>query len=147
MIVDKVLKTFPREILVVSPGEKVIGAARKFEQKRIGIAMVCGESGTLEGVMSLGDIVHAIGDRGAETLDLPVRLVMTPDPVTCEPDDDIESALAKMSDRGIRHLPVVDHNRPVGLIDKIAALQVLYDVAALDFAQLRNYVFKTGGRY
>ena len=147
MIVDKVLKTFPREILVVSPSEKVIEAARKFEQKRIGIDMVCGEGGTLEGVVSLGDIVHAIGDRGAETLDLPVRLVMTTDPLTCEPNDDIESALAKMSQRRVRHLPVVDQNKPVRLIDKIAALQVLYDVAALDFAQLRNYVFKSGGRY
>lgn len=109
--------------------------------------MMCGEGGTLEGVVSLGDIVHAIGDRGAETLDLPVRLVMTTDPLTCEPNDDIESALAKMSQRRVRHLPVVDQNKPVGLIDKIAALQVLYDVAALDFAQLRNYVFKSGGRY
>jgi CBS domain-containing protein len=147
MIVDRVLKTHRRDVLKVDPSDKVAQVARHFAQKRSGIGMVCDENDQLIGVVSLGDIVHAIGERGAEALDLPIRMIMTSDVATCSPDEDIESALNKMAQRGIRHLPVVEGGKLRGFIEKPAALEVLYEEAALDFTQLRNYVFKTGGRY
>jgi CBS domain-containing protein len=74
-------------------------------------------------------------------------MIMTADVATCEPGEDINGALAKMTERGIRYLPVVENGKLTGFIEKPDALEVLYEEAALDFAQLRNYVFKTGGRY
>ena len=126
MIVERVLQTHPRDVLAVRPSDTVQEVARQFEQKRRGFAMVCAESDRLIGVVSLGDIVHAIGHQGAAALD---------------------SALNKMAEKGIRHLPVVDKERLVGLIEKPAALETLYEEAALDFSQLRSHVFKAGDHF
>jgi CBS domain-containing protein len=74
-------------------------------------------------------------------------MIMTQDVVTCEGSDHVESAIIKITERGVRHLPVVEGGKLKGIIEKREALELLYEEAALDFAQLRNYVFKTGGRY
>jgi CBS domain-containing protein len=147
MNVEQVLQTHPREVLTVLPSEAVVDVARQFEKKRAGIAMVCDDGGQLLGVVSLGDIVHAIGERGEEALRLPVRSVMTSDVATCEPGDDIETALDKMKKRNIRHMPVVENGKLRGFLQKSVALEVMFDEAALDFTQLRGYVFKTAGDY
>jgi CBS domain-containing protein len=147
MIVNRLLLAYPRAVLVVSPDDTIIDVSRRFEEKKAGIAMVCDHGDQLVGVVSLGDVVHAIGAEGAAVLEQPVKSIMSADLVTVEPGDPIERALNKMTERGIRHIPVVDDGRLRGLIDKPTALQVLYEEAALDFTQLRNYVFKTGGRY
>lgn len=147
MIVNRLLLAYPRAVLVVSPDDTVIDVSRRFEEKKTGIAMVCDHGDHLVGVVSLGDVVHAIGADGAPALDQPVKSIMSTDLVTVEPSDPIERALNKMTERGIRHIPVVEDSKLRGFVDKPTALQVLYEEAALDFTQLRNYVFKTGGRY
>jgi CBS domain-containing protein len=147
MNVEKVLQGGDSEVVSVQPDQTVLQVARLFEQKRKGLVVVCNADGRIAGVVSLGDVVHAIGERGAEALNLPVRMIMTLDVTVCEPVDEISSALDKMRQLGIRHLPVVRDGKPVGLIEGRRALEVLYEEAALDFSQLRNYVFKTGGRY
>jgi CBS domain-containing protein len=111
------------------------------------MAIVCDDDGRVIGVVSLGDIVHAIGERAGEALSLPVEKIMTSEVAVCEPDDDIEIALETMKERGIRHLPVVRNGKLVGFIEQHTALECLYEDAALDFSQLRTYVFKTGERY
>ena len=147
MIVERVLQTHPRDVLAVRPSDTVQEVARQFEQKRSGIAMVCAESDRLIGVVSLGDIVHAIGHQGAAALDLPVDAIMTKPVSTCALHENIDSALNKMAEKGIRHMPVVDKERLVGLIEKPAALETLYEEAALDFSQLRSHVFKAGDHF
>jgi CBS domain-containing protein len=52
-----------------------------------------------------------------------------------------------MTEYGVKHLPVVDDGKLLGCIEKIDVLEALYSEAELDFNQLRNYIFKTGGRY
>ncbi len=147
MIIERVLQNFPRATLKASPHDTVQEIAGQFEKKHIGLAMVCDEQDHLVGVVSLGDIAHVIGERGPEAVTLPLRMVMTSDVATCSPKEDIEVVLKRMTESDVRHLPVVDDGKLVGIIEKEDALQVLYDLAALDFAQLRNYVFKVSGRY
>ena len=147
MIVNRVLNAKGGDALTVHGEEKVVDVARLFEQKRKGLAVVCNDDEHVIGVVSLGDIVHAIGFNEAAALDLPVRMIMTSDVATCRPDEEIESALRTMHERGIRHLPVVEDGKVKGLIEERGALEVLYEEASLDFSLLRNYVFRTGGRY
>lgn len=147
MIVERVLQNFPRAVLKVHPNDRLSEIAALFEKKHVGLAMVCDEEDNLVGVLSLGDIVHAIGERGAEAISLPVRMLMTSDVAVCEEKDEIENTVKRMSEHDVRHMPVVTNGKLVGIIEKEDALQVLYDLAALDFSQLRNYVFKVSGRY
>jgi len=147
MIVEKVLDAKDSEVLTVGPDDAVVAIAKLFEKKRRGLAVVCGADGEVMGVVSLGDIVHAVGLDEAEALSLPARKVMTSDVASCAPGDDIETALDKMKTLDIRHLPVVENGRLKGVIEQRDALEVLFEEAALDFAQLRSYVFKTGGQF
>lgn len=147
MNVDSVLKAGHSQVLTVRLDDTVVKVACLFEQKKSGIAIVCDDGGHVIGVVSLGDIVHAIGERAGEALSLPVEKIMTSDVAVCGPGDDIEIALETMKERGIRHLPVVENGKLKGFIEQHTALECLYEDAALDFSQLRTYVFKTGDRF
>lgn len=147
MIIERVLQDFPHAMLKVSAHDTVEQVAAQFEKKHIGLAMVCDEHDHLIGVVSLGDIVHALGERGSETAGLPLRMIMTSEIATCGPHEDIEEVLKRMKAEDVRHLPVVEDGKLIGIVEKEDALQVLYDLSALDFSQLRNYVFKVSGRY
>lgn len=147
MIVERVLRVHPSTPLVVGPNEPLREVSKRFERNKQSLAMLCDTEGHLVGVVSLGDIVHAVGERGADALDLPARMVMSPDVALCGPQDEIEDILKTMVRRGIRHMPVVDGGKLLGVVEKPDCLEVLYEEAALDFTQLRNYVFKTGGRF
>lgn len=147
MNVDSVLKAGHSQVLTVRPDDAVVEVARLFGQKKSGIAIVCDDGGHVIGVVSLGDIVHAVGERAGEALSLPVEKIMTSDVAVCGPDDDIEVALETMKERGIRHLPVVENGKLKGFVEQRIALECLYEDAALDFSQLRTYVFKTGDRF
>jgi CBS domain-containing protein len=147
MNVDSVLKAGHSQVLTVRPGDTVLEVAHLFKGKRSGMAIVCDDDDHVIGVVSLGDIVHAIGERAGEALNLPVEEIMTSEVAVCEPDDDIEIALETMKERGIRHLPVVRKGKLVGFVEQHTALECLYEDAALDFSQLRTYVFKTGDRF
>src|SRR4029453_9071836 len=78
---------------------------------------------------------------------LPARMIMSYDPVTCAPMESAGCAVKKMTEYGVKRLPVVDDGKLLGCIEKIDVLEALYSEADLDFNQLRNYIFKTGGRY
>lgn len=147
MIIDRVLKMYPLPLLIVKPSYLVGDIARLYSEKHTGIALVCDETDRLMGLISLGDVVHAVGQRGAVALELPASAIMTSALTTCTPTDEIATALDAMVKAGVHHLPVVQDGRLIGLIEKTEALQTLYEEAALDFSQLRNYVFKVGGRY
>lgn len=147
VIIERVLQNFPHVMLKATPHDTVQEVAAQFEKRHVSLAMVCDEQDHLVGVVSLGDIVHIIGKRGPEAVSLPLRMVMTSNITTCTPKEEIEDVLKRMNEDGVRHLPVVEDGKLVGMIEKDDALQVLYDLAALDFTQLRNYVFKVSGRY
>ena len=147
MIVEDLIAGTRADVPTVLPEHSVLETARLFGQRKIGVIIVCGNNGLIKGVVSLGDIAYAIGKDGASVLDRPVKEIMTAEVVSCEPADDIESAIHKMNDLGVRHLPVVEDSRVVDVVTHRRALEVLYKGAALDFAQLRSYVFKSGGRY
>lgn len=146
MNVEAVLKTRGTKVITVAPDETVVQVARLFGEQKSGIAIVCDADGNVIGVVSLGDIVHAVGASAADALEQPVETIMTKDPAVCAPGDDIESALNKMEELGIRHLPVVEEGKLKGFVEQRAALETLYEDAALDFAQLRSYVIRPGGR-
>ena len=146
MNVEEVLKTRATNVVTVSPGDTIVEVARLFGQKKSGIAIVCDADGDVIGVVSLGDIVHAVGARAADALGQPVETIMTKDPAICALDDDIEIALNTMERLRIRHLPVVENGKLKGFVEQRNALETLYEGAALDFSQLRSYVIKPNGR-
>ena len=66
--VDRVMDLYRREILRVHREDTLVAVSREFERKRTAIAMVVDDDDRLLGIVSLGDIVHAIGEHGANAL-------------------------------------------------------------------------------
>src|SRR5512144_2009832 len=90
--VDRVMDLYLREILRVHREDTLVAVSREFERKRTAIAMVVDDDDRLLGIVSLGDIVHAIGEHGAGAVYFPVRMIMSYNPVTCEPHEPAERA-------------------------------------------------------
>jgi len=98
----------------VSPSTTVGEAVAIMAQHRIGATLVMDES-RLVGIFTERDTVRAI----SQSHDAPAHEVsswMTRDPMTVGPDDDTETALSTMLDRGFRHLPVVEGADVIGIV-------------------------------
>ena len=83
---------------------------------RIGAVLVLDQAGMIAGVLSERDIVRGLAQSGAELLEQPAAAIMTSEVITAGPDDNMMSVMSCMSERRIRHLPVVEDNGVLGLI-------------------------------
>ncbi len=91
-------------------------AARQLHEHRVGALIVLDPEGELLGVVSERDLVREIARRGAASLSDPVGAVMTRSVHTALMDETVDDGLARMTDRRVRHLPVVEAGRLVGIV-------------------------------
>ena len=115
MSVAQILRERGGNIISVEETDTISDAINILKQHRIGAVMVMRE-GDVCGVLSERDIVRALPDKGADLLGEPVNVLMTQDVVFCSPADDMESIMALMTENRIRHLPVQDNGKLVGII-------------------------------
>jgi CBS domain-containing protein len=78
--------------------------------------VVVTEGGSVVGIVSERDVVHEITDRGADLLTTPISAIMTTDVVSCRPEDEVDSLMRTMTERRIRHLPVLVDGKLAGII-------------------------------
>lgn len=77
-------------------------------QRRIGALVVSDDGSTIDGIISERDIVRALAANGTASLATSIGSIMSTDVVTCSADDGVDELMAQMTERRIRHLPVVD---------------------------------------
>jgi CBS domain-containing protein len=83
-------------------------AIDQLTERRIGALVVSGDGRKIEGIISERDIVRAASTSGPNALDGSVGSVMSTDVVTCSAGDGVDRLMSLMTERRIRHLPVVD---------------------------------------
>jgi CBS domain-containing protein len=74
------------------------------------------EQARITGIISERDVIYCLRDHGAEALDWPVGRVMSSPAITADPETDVLSALALMTQRRIRHLPVLERGAIRGIV-------------------------------
>jgi CBS domain-containing protein len=118
MIVSQILLDKGSAVLSIAPDANAVDAARLMTERRIGALVVRRGHGKLEGIISERDIVVALAEQGPEAAQRQVRSLMTPAErlITCTPTDTIAHIMAVMTDRRVRHLPVLDGGRLAGII-------------------------------
>lgn len=104
----KVVETIAGEALVHD-------AVRKLGEKRIGALPVI-EAGRIAGIISERDVIYCLREHGAEVLDWPVSKVMSSPAITADSQMSVLAALSLMTQRRIRHLPVIDDGRIRGIV-------------------------------
>ena len=108
-------------------------------ERRIGALPVV-EGDRIVGIMSERDVIYCLKDHGAEVLDWPVSRLMTSPAITVDPSTDVLNALALITRKRVRHLPVVSGGQLVGIVS-IGDL-VKYRIERIEFeAQaMREYI-------
>ncbi len=138
MSVDHVLKAKGHSLHSIHPHQTLAEAADVLAKHRIGVAVVC-EGSTVVGMLSERDIVQAISHQRAAALTRPVRQFMSSPVVTCGRKDRIKDIMEIMSNRRIRHLPVVEGDAVVGLISIGDVIKHRLAEKQMEAAVLRDY--------
>ena len=100
----------------VTPRTPVRDVVAMLKEHRIGSALVLDAAGSIAGVLSERDVVRGLAERGSAVLDSSAAELMTTNVIVADPDDNMMSVMGCMSERRIRHLPVVEDGHVLGLI-------------------------------
>jgi CBS domain-containing protein len=113
--VGDILRIKGTEVVSVGPDATVLEAARCMNEHGIGSVLVL-EDGALVGIFTERDVLRRVVAVQRDPASTPVREVMTPRLVTCDPGTDMEACAQSMSGGRIRHLPVIAGGKLAGLV-------------------------------
>ena len=116
MLVSQILKDKGDLVFTASPQETVGAAAALLHTRRVGAMVVVDAEEAIVGILSERDIVRVIAKEGAGALTRPIAGCMSADVVFAHPEESVDALLERMTDRRIRHLPVVRDGRLAGII-------------------------------
>ena len=116
MNVETILKSKGSKVVTVAPGDTVARALSILEAHDIGALVVSSDRVRALGIVSERDIVRELARQGAGLLDASVGEIMTREVFVCEPDDTVAELMSQMTDRRIRHLPVVVDGKLAGIV-------------------------------
>lgn len=128
------------EVVTAATGQSVSEAVALLAERRIGAVPVVDADGAIAGVFSERDVIYCLEREGTSALDRRVAEVMTAPAVTVTPSESVIAALALMTRRRIRHLPVVDGGRLVGIVSIGDLVKHRIDRIEADAAAMRDYI-------
>ena len=140
MHVSEILKSKGADVVTTGPDETVAATARQLNVKRIGAVVVCDGAGAVTGIISERDIIHAVAVNGERALEMPVREVMTREVTSCTADDTIAAVMKTMTDRRIRHLPVIEDGALRGMVSIGDVVKHRLEETEMEARVLRDYV-------
>jgi CBS domain-containing protein len=138
--VGDMLKAKGSHVYSVQPESSVYDALKLMADKNIGAVLVTADDGLLVGILSERDYARKVVLRGQTSRDTPVSTIMTADVVSIGPDMAIEQCMALMTVRHIRHLPVTDGGRPVGMVSIGDVGKAMIDWQGFVIEQLEKYI-------
>ncbi|HET9460313.1 MAG TPA: CBS domain-containing protein [Sphingomicrobium sp.] len=139
MTIQAILSDKGRDVHTIGADEPVSRAVALLGEKRIGALPVVGE-GRILGIMSERDVIYCLRSHGAGVLDWPVSEVMTSPAITAEPSTPVLAAMAMMTERRIRHLPVVSGGELVGIVSIGDLVKYRMDRIEQEAEALRSYI-------
>jgi CBS domain-containing protein len=140
MRIHDILSTKGFDVIYIDPGAAVRELVALLREHNLGAVVVSPDGVSIAGIVSERDVIRELSN-GAEVLDAPVSSIMTADVHTCVREDSVEALMAAMTERRIRHFPVVNAEGGLTGIVSIGDL-VKSQIAQLKFErdQLEGYV-------
>jgi CBS domain-containing protein len=115
MTIAAVLRSKGSDVATIGADASLVEAVRVLGTHRIGALPVV-EDGRILGIISERDVIYCLKDHGPEALDWPVERAMSSPAITVSPDTEVMAALALITQRRIRHLPVVEGGAIRGIV-------------------------------
>ena len=144
MKVSNVLEVKGTDVFTVRPEETINTLSHRLRALRVGAIIVSSNGSTVDGIISERDVAFGLAEHGADLLGMKVSDLMTRSVVTCTRDSSISDLMKQMTQRRIRHLPVVENGKLVGVISigdivkhRLAEMQTEADVMR-DYAIARH---------
>jgi CBS domain-containing protein len=136
-----------RQIYRIAPDARLCDAINELNQKRIGALIVGDEQGGVQGIVTERDILRTAYDTKGRMCDMAVSELMTPREklVTATAEDDLREVMEKMTERRVRHIPIMEGQELKGLLSIGDVVKALLDLTAEQNAELRDYI--RGARY
>jgi len=127
------------EVYAIGPDAPVVDAIRLMAEKGIG-AVVVMQAGRLAGILSERDYARKIVLQGRSSHDTPVRDIMTAKVVTVRLEDSIEHCMQLVTDRRIRHLPVLERDAVLGVVSIGDLVRAVIEDQQVEIDQLQRYI-------
>jgi CBS domain-containing protein len=140
MILEQILREKGGTVYSVAESASLKEAAELLDSRKVGAMVILNEGGALIGVISERDIVRAVARGGPAALKSLVSEAMTRQVVTARPRETIEAAMDRMTDRRIRHLPVVEGGRLMGVVSIGDLVKWRIAEATAEVAAIRSYI-------
>ena len=139
MTIAAIMSDKGREVATLPAGTSVREAVALLADRRIGAVPVI-DSGSIAGIFSERDLVACIAREGHDALDWPVERVMSAPAITVEPSTPVLAALATMTQRRIRHLPVVEGGTLSGIVSIGDLVKYRIERIEAEASALRDYI-------
>jgi CBS domain-containing protein len=123
----------------VGPSDTVLAALGVMAEHDIGAVLVL-EDNQIVGILTERDYARKVALVGRASKDSPVRAIMTTNVVCVRPTNTVEDCMALMTDRRVRHLPVVENAQVVGLVSIGDLVKATIDEQEFTINQLKNYI-------
>jgi len=116
MRVNDVLRAKGSAVVTIAPGRSVRELLALLADRGIGAVVVSSDGEHVEGIVSERDVVRRLHAGGDGVLEGPVTAIMTSEVRTCGPQDHLDELMAAMTEGRVRHLPVVEDGRMIGIV-------------------------------
>jgi len=140
MLVSQILKTKGDLVFTISPHETVAEACRLLLERRVGAMVVVDVRDAVVGILSERDVVKALAEDGAGALARPVESCMTAEVIFADPGEVVDALMSRMTDRRIRHLPVLSGGRLVGIVSIGDLVKTKIAEAEAEAQHLKAYI-------
>ncbi|MCL4768269.1 MAG: CBS domain-containing protein [Hyphomicrobiaceae bacterium] len=140
MNVAAILKGKGRAVATARPETLLQAIVEKLTAKRIGAIVIVGANGAVGGIISERDIIRAVAERGAASLQQPVSEFMTRQVVICSEADTLDQLMATMTAGRFRHIPVVEDGALVGIVSIGDVVKHHIAEVEMEASALRTYL-------
>jgi CBS domain-containing protein len=131
-----------KEVITIAPDANVRDLIRLLSQHNVGALIVSADGNSVDGIVSERDVVRHLLDSD-DILDGAVSAIMTVDVATAEPSTSLDDMRALMTERRIRHVPVVVNGRLIGIISIGDVVKAAMDQLQFERDQLDSYVHRS----
>ena len=131
------------EIWKIAPDATVFEALNLMAEHNIGALLVISEDDEIRGIVSERDCIRKLDVKGRTAKDTKISEIMTSEVITVEADQPLEDCMSLMIDKNIRHLPVCEGKKLLGLLSVRDVLREVIEVQQMMLSQLERYI--TGG--
>jgi CBS domain-containing protein len=140
MNVETILRNKGDTVATIHQNATVDEAVTLLHQKRVGALVVSDDGEHVDGILSERDIVAALALYSSELLPLRVAEVMTRPVVTCIPEDSVAELMAEMTNRRIRHFPVLRNGKLCGIVSIGDLVKSRLDEIEFEASSLRSFI-------